>query len=77
MEEVVKSVDALSREQMRALVGSLGMSQLNFPLLPGSTRTPAPLAPIMTPEDVRPAYCGCSGSSTKLPLFCETVCPGI
>lgn len=51
MDEVVKSIDALSREQLAALVATLGLSAVRVPLLlPGATQL-VPLAPLMTAED--------------------------
>ncbi|KAG1670981.1 hypothetical protein FOA52_014370 [Chlamydomonas sp. UWO 241] len=52
MDELVKSVDALSRDQLFLLVTSLGLQNVMVPvLLPGSTRSTLPLAPIVTDED--------------------------
>lgn len=53
MDEVVKSIDALSREQLAALVATLGLSAVRVPLLlPGATRF-LPLSPPMTAEDLQ------------------------
>lgn len=52
LDEVVKSVDALSREQVVLLVQQLGLQAISLPvLLPGSRRSTLPLAPKMTEED--------------------------
>ena len=54
-DEMVKSIDALSRSQARRLVRALGLGNSRLPLLlPGSARSSVPLAPEETPEDVRP-----------------------
>ena len=54
MEEMVKSIDALSRDQFRQLVLGAGVGGVQLPLLlPGSSRASVPLAPASTPEDVR------------------------
>eukprot|EP00238_Polyblepharides_amylifera_P011855 CAMPEP_0196587628 /NCGR_PEP_ID=MMETSP1081-20130531/58094_1 /TAXON_ID=36882 /ORGANISM="Pyramimonas amylifera, Strain CCMP720" /LENGTH=743 /DNA_ID=CAMNT_0041909867 /DNA_START=360 /DNA_END=2591 /DNA_ORIENTATION=+ len=51
LEELVKGIDALSRDQVRALVVSLGLGDARVPvLLPGALR-PLALAPHMTLED--------------------------
>lgn len=52
MDELVKSVDALSRDQLFLLVQSLGLQSVMLPVLvPGATRGALPLAPHVTPED--------------------------
>ena len=52
LDEVVKSVDALSREQLLLLVQQLGLQAIQLPILvPGSKRSRLPLAPTMTEED--------------------------
>lgn len=52
MDELVKSVDALSREQLATLVGALGLQAVRVPvLLPGSSVLSVPLSPEVTPED--------------------------
>lgn len=48
MDEIVKSIDALSREQLAALVAALGLSAVRVPLFTGAM---VPLAPRMTAED--------------------------
>lgn len=52
MDEIVKSIDALSREQLYALVMQLGLQNTRIPLLlPGSSLRGLPLAPQITEED--------------------------
>jgi aarF domain-containing kinase len=52
MDELVKSVDALSRDQIFLLVQSLGLQNAMVPvLLPGASRSFLPLAPTVTDED--------------------------
>lgn len=52
MEELVKSVDALSRDQARALALRLGLAGVRVPLLlPGARTTSLPLAPAVSEED--------------------------
>lgn len=54
MDELVKSVDALSREQLVALVTRLGLQGVRLPvLLPGAAAAFLPLAPTITAEDKR------------------------
>eukprot|EP00198_Chlamydomonas_reinhardtii_P009358 XP_001698695.1 ABC1/COQ8 ser/thr kinase [Chlamydomonas reinhardtii] len=54
MDELVKSIDALSREQAIAVVTTLGLQNAVVPvLLPGAPRTFLPLAPSLTEEDRR------------------------
>lgn len=57
-DEMVKSIDALSRSQARQLLFALGLGTSRVPLLlPGATRSSVPLAPEETPEDVRCTCC--------------------
>lgn len=52
MDEVVKSIDAMSRDQVRQLLRVLGLENLMVPLLlPGLARGLIPLAPELTAED--------------------------
>eukprot|EP00877_Chromochloris_zofingiensis_P007733 jgi/Chrzof1/3212/Cz12g16050.t1_COQ8 len=52
MDELVKSIDALSREQLAALVLRLGLEGVRLPvLLPGAARAFVPLTPQITIED--------------------------
>jgi hypothetical protein len=52
MEELVKSIDALSREQLALLVARLGLSAARVPvLLPGAAVGSLPLAPVVSEED--------------------------
>ncbi|GLI71535.1 hypothetical protein VaNZ11_016767 [Volvox africanus] len=54
LDELVKSIDALSREQAVALLQALGLQGMQVPLmLPGVPRPFIPLAPTLTPEDRR------------------------
>ncbi|GBF99091.1 hypothetical protein Rsub_11900 [Raphidocelis subcapitata] len=54
MEELVKSVDALSREQLALLVARVGLSAARVPvLLPGAAVGSLPLAPTVSEEDRR------------------------
>ncbi|GIL68594.1 hypothetical protein Vafri_21849 [Volvox africanus] len=54
LDELVKSIDALSREQAIALLQTLGLQGVQVPLLlPGVSRPFIPLAPTLTPEDRR------------------------
>jgi len=54
MDEVVKSIDALSREQLALLVNRLGMGRVMVPvLLPGAKIPFVPLSPSMSEEDLR------------------------
>lgn len=54
MDEIVRSVDALSRDQLRQLVYRLQLENVLLPvLLPGSNKRFVPLAPEVDPEDVR------------------------
>lgn len=54
MDELVKSIDALSREQLALLVASLGLSRARLPvLLPGAAVASLPLAPKVSEEDRR------------------------
>jgi aarF domain-containing kinase len=51
MDEVVRSIDAMSRAQLKALVNFLGLTGASIPLfLPGSLRF-IPLTPDLNPED--------------------------
>jgi aarF domain-containing kinase len=51
-EELVKSIDALSRDQLALLVTRLGLGAVRVPvLLPGAKATSLPLAPKLTVED--------------------------
>lgn len=51
-DEVVKAIDAMSRDQLRALLGALGLQNLVLPvLLPGARRLFVPVAPPLSPED--------------------------
>lgn len=51
-DELVKGIDALSREQLALLVGRLGLGALRVPVfLPGAKVTSLPLAPTLTDED--------------------------
>ena len=52
MDELVKSIDALSREQLRALLLRSGLQGARIPnLLPGSARQFLPLDPDFTADD--------------------------
>lgn len=52
MDELVKSIDAMSRGQVLLLVRQLGLQGLKLPIfLPGARRTLVPLAPVVTEED--------------------------
>jgi hypothetical protein len=52
MDEVVRSVDALSRDQLSALAHQLGLGAARIPLLLPGTRTASlPLAPPVSEED--------------------------
>lgn len=52
MDELVKSIDALSREQAVALLVRLGLDGVQVPLLlPGAKRSLVPLAPSLSAED--------------------------
>eukprot|EP00775_Hariotina_reticulata_P008944 gene8944-9121_t len=52
LDEVVKSIDALSREQLVLLVQQLGLSSVQVPvLLPGAKQTFVPLSPTLSEED--------------------------
>jgi len=52
MEELVKSIDALSREQLALLVTTVGLSRARVPvLLPGAAVGSLPLAPTVSAED--------------------------
>ena len=52
MEEAVKSVDALSRNQLRELVVLLGLEDVLIPIVvPGASRRLMPLAPPMEDDD--------------------------
>uniref|UniRef100_A0A7S3R8B9 Protein kinase domain-containing protein n=1 Tax=Dunaliella tertiolecta TaxID=3047 RepID=A0A7S3R8B9_DUNTE len=52
MDELVKSIDALSRDQAHLLAQRLGLAGLPLPvLLPGAKRATLPLAPEVTAED--------------------------
>ncbi|KAG2482850.1 hypothetical protein HYH03_018241 [Edaphochlamys debaryana] len=52
MDELVKSIDALSREQALAVVATLGLQGVRVPVLfPGASRSFIPLAPQLTEED--------------------------
>ncbi len=54
MDELVRSVDALSRDQARALAMQLGLGAVNVPvLLPGARKQWLPLAPAVSEEDQR------------------------
>lgn len=54
MDEVVKAIDAMSREQAIAVVQSLGLGGARFPLLvPGAKTMSLPFAPSLTEEDRR------------------------
>ena len=54
MDEAVKSVDALSREQLRWLLSQLGLQNVMLPvLIPGAARLFVPLAPPLSDEDRR------------------------
>ena len=58
MDEMVKSIDALSRAQFRQLVMGAGAGAVRVPLLlPGGGRGSVPLAPAATLEDVRFQAC--------------------
>jgi aarF domain-containing kinase len=51
-DELVKGVDALSREQLALLVARLGLGALRVPVfLPGAKVSSLPLAPTLTDED--------------------------
>ena len=52
LDEVVRGIDALSREQAVVLAGNLGLQGVQLPvLLPGAARSVVGLAPKLTPED--------------------------
>lgn len=52
MDELVKSIDALSREQLFVLASQLGVQGAQVPvLLPGAKRASVPLAPQLSDED--------------------------
>eukprot|EP00798_Chlamydomonas_sp_ICE-L_P012411 gene12411-15603_t len=52
MEELVKSIDALSRDQFLGLVRQIGMEAAVVPIfIPGASRSFLPLAPTVTEED--------------------------
>lgn len=52
LDEIVKSIDALSRDQLFALVHRLGLGALRVPLpVLGAGARSVPLAPPLTPED--------------------------
>lgn len=54
MEELVKSIDALSRDQARALLGVLGLQDAVLPVLvPGASRLFFPVAPPLSSDDRR------------------------
>ncbi|KAG2432690.1 hypothetical protein HYH02_006675 [Chlamydomonas schloesseri] len=54
MDELVKSIDALSREQAIAVITTLGLQNAMVPvLLPGASRAFLPLTPSLTEEDRR------------------------
>lgn len=51
-DELVKSIDALSREQLLQLLTTLGLQNASLPvLIPGASRLFLPLAPPLSPED--------------------------
>lgn len=52
LDEIVKSIDALSREQTRQLVNSLGLQDVRIPnLMPLAEKPMLPLAPEVTEHD--------------------------
>lgn len=52
MDELVKAIDALSREQAVVLVQRMGLDGVQVPLLlPGAKRATLPLAPTLSSED--------------------------
>lgn len=52
MDELVKSIDALSREQLRGLIASLGLERVMVPIpLPFASKPLVPLAPVVSDED--------------------------
>lgn len=52
LDEVVKSIDALSREQLVVLVSRLGLQGVQLPvLLPGAKQAFVPLSPTLSDED--------------------------
>ncbi|GAX72999.1 hypothetical protein CEUSTIGMA_g451.t1 [Chlamydomonas eustigma] len=52
MDEMVKSIDAMSREQLHLLVQQMGLQAVTLPvLLPGAKRSRVPIVPEMTDED--------------------------
>ena len=52
LDEVVKSIDALSREQLVLLVSRLGLQGVQVPvLLPGAKQSFVPLSPTLSDED--------------------------
>lgn len=54
LDEVVKSIDALSREQLVLLVSRLGLQGVQLPvLLPGAKQAFVPLSPSLSEEDRR------------------------
>jgi len=53
LDEAVKAVDAMSRDQLRRLVSSLGLEKAMVPvLIPGAAKARTELAPALTEEDV-------------------------
>ena len=53
MDELVKAVDALSRESLAQLIAQLGLSSVRIPLLvPFAPRASLPLSPFVTEQDV-------------------------
>lgn len=54
LDEIVRSIDALSRDQLRLLVHSLGWERVVVPVfLPAANKRTTPLAPEVTAEDAQ------------------------
>ncbi|PSC74356.1 putative aarF domain-containing kinase chloroplastic [Micractinium conductrix] len=54
LDELVKSIDALSRDQLRVLLGALGLQNASLPvLIPGANRLFLQLAPPLSSDDRR------------------------
>jgi hypothetical protein len=70
MDELVKSVDALSREQLALLVARLGLSAARVPvLLPGAAVGSLPLAPTVSEEDRKVRRSGRGGFFGRLKAY--------
>lgn len=70
--QVVKGIDAVSRERIAQLVAQGGLQQARIPLLLPGAILPVPLSPTITPEDraVRMPARGCAVWKMVLLLFC-------